>query len=211
VPVSADDAGVRRRLCLLLVRIRDVDAIARDRQPYDLVFLLNEFFAATGQAIEDNFGRIDRFLGDGVLAVFGEQRGLDSGCRDALLAARAIDLALDRVNEKLAAEIGRPVQACIGISAGDVVQGRIAIGRSSRVAVVGFGVDLPERLAEIAAQKGWQLAMSVDAAERAGVIDLGVLDRATLGADGDTASAVDLVGVTRGRDLAIEPIEPAAS
>ena len=124
---DGDEAGAQRPLCLLYLRMRDIDQIAKDRLAYDLLFILNEFFAAAGAAIDQNGGWVDKFLGDGLLAVFGQQRGLAQGARDALRAARAIDIALDRLNEKVAAEIGRPVQASIGVHAGGFVMGRIGL------------------------------------------------------------------------------------
>jgi len=208
---SAYDAGVRRPLCLLYVHLRELDAIARDRLPYDLVFLMNEFFGAVGQAVEGHSGRIDRFLGDGVLAVFGEQRGLEQACRDAIDAARALDLALDRVNEKVSAEIGRPIQASMGMHAGELVLGRVAFGQGARLAVIGVGADLPARLAASAEQKGWQLALSMGAARGAGLSDADADHRAVLAVTGE-AAAIELVGFARSRDIAAgTAAEPAAT
>jgi adenylate cyclase len=68
------------------------------------VFILNEFLTGIGGAVTEQHGRIDKFSSDSLLAVFGERDGLDAGCRQALRAARAIDLAMDRLNEKLAAD-----------------------------------------------------------------------------------------------------------
>ncbi len=209
---SAYDAGVRRPLCLLHVHLREFDAIARDRLPYDLVFLMNEFFGAVGQAVEDHSGRVDRFVGDGALAVFGEQRDLAQACRDAVDAARAIDLALDRVNEKVAAEIGRPMQASMGVHAGELVLGRVMLGQGARVAVIGVGADLPARLAVAAEQQGWQLALSMEAARGAGLSDADADHRMVLPAKGEADAAIELVGVVRCRDIAIgAAAEPAAT
>ena len=47
--------------------------------PYDVVFILNEFFGATGKAITQHGGTIDKFLGDGLLAVFGQRNGPEEG------------------------------------------------------------------------------------------------------------------------------------
>ena len=97
-----------------------------------MVFILNEFFAATGSAIHTQGGWIDKYLGDGLLAVFGQTHGVEVGCRQALRAARAIDLALDHVNAKLGAEIGRPLEVGMGIHAGPLLLGRIGYRRGGR-------------------------------------------------------------------------------
>jgi adenylate cyclase len=204
---DGDDAATQRPLCLLYLRLRDIDHIARDRLAYDLIFILNEFFAAAGAAIDQNHGWVDKFLGDGLLAVFGQQRGLEQGARDALRAARTIDLALDRFNEKVAAEIGRPVQVSIGVHAGSFVIGRVELGKTSVVSVVGLGADVAQRLAGFAETKGWQAALSFDAAKQAGVLDLG--ERQTLTAGANT---IDVIGIGRGRDIELtDPIEPASA
>jgi adenylate cyclase len=204
---GTDDAGVHKPLCLLYLRIKDIDEISRDRLPYDLLFILNEFFAAADTAIDKNHGFVDKFLGDGLLAVFGQQRGQEAGCRDALQAARAIDIALDRLNEKVAAEIGYPVAASIGLHAGAFVLGRVRLGKISVLSVVGPGTEVPRLLAGAAETNGWQMALSMEAARRAGVADLG--ERHALAISGSTPQSIDIIGVARARDIAVsEPTPP---
>jgi adenylate cyclase len=200
---TTDEAGSQRPLCLLHLRMCDVDSIAHDRLAYDLVFILNEFFAAAGAAIDQNFGWIDKFFGDGLTAVFGRERGIERGTKDALRAARAFDLALDRLNEKVAAEIGHPVQASIGIHSGSFVLGRIRLGNRSVVSVVGLGADIPRELAQLAQARGWQVALSADAAKQASVLDQGERQSVTLPAKGREALTIDMIGTVRGRDIEI--------
>jgi adenylate cyclase len=205
---SPDDAGVTKPLCLLYVRIRDIDEISRDRLPYDVMFILNEFFSAAGAAIDQNNGWVDKFLGDGVLAVFGQQRGLDRGCNDALQVARAIDVALDRLNEKVSAEIGRPIAISIGLHAGSFFLGRIGLGRTSVLSVVGPGAEMALQLADAAEDKGWQVAFSAEAAQRAGVASIGDRHSLAISGSGGKSQSVDVVGVVRARDIAVSQATP---
>jgi adenylate cyclase len=177
------------------------------------MFILNEFFAAAGAAIEQNFGWVEKFFGDGLLAVFGLKRGPQHGARDALRTARAIDLALDRLNEKVAAEIGRPVAVSIGIHTGSFVVGRIRLGSKSVVSVVGLGTDIAQQLAGLAETTGWQVALSTDAAKQAGALDLGERRNLTLMARSGEAGPIDVIGIVRGRDIevAVEPAVPGAA
>ena len=208
---EGDEAAAQRPLCLLYLHLRDIDQIAKDRLADDLLFILNEFFAAAGAAIDQNHGWVDKFFGDGLLAVFGQQRGLQQGAKDALHAAHAIDLALDRLNEKVAAELGRPVQVSIGLHAGSFVMGRIGLGKTSVVSVVGLGSDIAQQLAGLAETKRWQVALSSDAAKHAGVLDIGEHQTLALGATGGEARTIDVIGIARGRDIEIAgPIEPAS-
>jgi adenylate cyclase len=201
---ATDDAGVQRSLYLFHLQLRDLNEITRGRLPYDVVFILNEFFQAAGAAVEQNFGRVDRFLGDGLLAVFGEQRTPAEACKDALGAARAIDASLDRLNEKVAAEIGRKVAISIGIHAGTFVCGRIGIGKSSVVSVVGAGTDLPRRIAGLAEAMGWQIALSRAAAEHAMVRDFSVWRAAKLATGDGGSTPVDVVGCARAGDVQLQ-------
>ena len=132
-----DSAGVEKALAVMFLDLRDFTQLSQSRLPYDVVFILNEFFAATGSAIHTHGGWIDKFLGDGLLAVFGQRHGVEAGCRQALRAARAIDLALDHVNAKLGVEIGKPLRVGMGIHAGPMLLGRIGYGEAVDLTVVG--------------------------------------------------------------------------
>ncbi|MFC5324307.1 adenylate/guanylate cyclase domain-containing protein [Bradyrhizobium oligotrophicum] len=207
-----DAQGERRAVCLVHIRISAIATIVGDRLPSDVVFMMNEILGAIGAAVEGHAGRIDRFLGDGVLAVFGEQHGPDQGCREALQAIGAMDVAMDRVNEKIAAEIGRPVELAIGADIGEIVIGRLQMGRMVQVTVLGLLTERPARMAELAETKGWQLAISGDVARRAGSLDLDGAARETL-ADAEQGGDVDIIGVRRARDIAVDagatPVAPA--
>jgi adenylate cyclase len=205
---NPDDAGVTKALCLLHLQIKNMDGISRDRLPYDVMFILNEFFGAAGAAIDQNYGWIDKFFGDGLLAVFGQNRGHNRGCQDAVEAARAIDIALDRLNEKVAAEIGHPVIASIGLHAGSFLLGRIGLGKTSVLSVVGPGTEMALQLANAAEDKGWQLALSLEAAQCAGVAEVGERQLLTIsGRDGKPRS-IDVIGVARARDIATSQAQP---
>ena len=87
------DGGSRRggrrrrgeiRSAVMFVDMRGFTRLAHDRLPFDTVFILNQFFGAVGAAIIDNGGRIDKFMGDGLLAVFGQHMGVKVACRQAL-------------------------------------------------------------------------------------------------------------------------------
>src|SRR6185503_16324031 len=57
--------------------------ISENRLPYDVVFILNRLFAGVGEAIERHNGAIDKYLGDGLMAIFGARDGEAAGCRQA--------------------------------------------------------------------------------------------------------------------------------
>ena len=200
-PSDLDAAGSEKPLAIMMVDLRDYTRMAQGRLPYDVVYVLNEFFAAVGNAIITHGGTIDKFLGDGLLAFFGRERGVQAGCRDALCAARAIDLALDHVNAKLEAELGSPLRIAIGLHAGECIIGRIGFGPSREVTVIGNAVNVASRLEALAKAHGFQIVASKD------VID----NVAWPGNEAQTievevrgvVSKMQVIGIARGRDLPI--------
>jgi adenylate cyclase len=194
-----DAAGVEKPLAVMFLDLRDFTQLSRSRLAYDVVFILNEFFAAAGSAIQTHGGWIDKFLGDGLLAIFGQRHGVEAGCRQALRAARAIDLALDDVNAKLGTEVGRPLRVGMGLHAGPLLLGRIGFGDAVDLTVVGNAVNVASRLETVAKQKGFQIVMSSDVASYAGCLDDAgpVLIVDVRGVE----KPMEVVGVLRGRDL----------
>ena len=66
--------GGERYVAILFADIRGFTSISEGQLPYDVVFLLNRYFRATGQAVQAAGGRLDKFIGDGVMAIFGLDR-----------------------------------------------------------------------------------------------------------------------------------------
>jgi len=196
---EADGAGVEKSLAVMFVDLRDFTRFSEKRLPFDVVFVLNEFFAVIGAAIAEHDGWIDKYLGDGLLAVFGQRSGIEVGCRQALRTVRAIDLALDHFNAKLEAELGRPLHVGIGIDAGPLLLGRIGYGEAVDFTVIGNAVNVASRLEALSKEKGFQVMLSREVARQAGwepsaefTMQLSVRG---------VAEPVEAIGIARGRDL----------
>ena len=87
-------AGVDREAAVLFVDIRGFTRLSQAKLAYDVVHILNSFFAGVGQAIEAAGGRVDKYIGDGLMAVFEHPSGLPGAARAAVEAVVAIDDAL---------------------------------------------------------------------------------------------------------------------
>lgn len=191
--------GVEKELAVLFLDMRDFTRLAQSKLPYDVVYFLNEFFAAAGSAITLHEGWIDKFLGDGLLAVFGERHGVTVGCRQALRAARAIDLALDHINAKLESELGQPLKVGIGIDAGTLLMGRIGYGPDVDLTVIGGAVNVASRLETIAKNKGVQIVISREVAKQAGWAP--PADLVSTVAVRGVEVPLEVIAIGRGRDL----------
>ncbi len=196
---ASSGEGVERPVAILFLDVRGFTKLSQHRLPFDIVFLLNQFFASVGSAIRSEGGWIDKYMGDGLMAVFGHQTTIAEGCREALAAARAIDLALDDVNHRLSAEVAEGIRIGIGIHAGPVVIGRIGDSATAALTVVGSTVNEASRLEALTKDKDCQLIVSRTVAELAG-IDLPGAGRETVEVRG-SASKIDIVVIKSARDL----------
>jgi adenylate cyclase len=197
--IEAHSEGSERVMAVLFLDMRGFTRLTENKLPYDVVFILNEFFAATARSIRLHDGWVDKFLGDGLLAVFGQRVGAELGCRQALRAARAIDLSIDHLNAKLEPELGEPVQIGIGIHAGPLVVGRIGHGEAIDMTVIGRTVNAASRLEALTKERGCQIVLSREVALHAGwnaAPDPGgpVTVRGI-------STPIDPICVSRGRDL----------
>lgn len=206
---DAEQGGVERILVLMFLDVRNFTRHMEQKLPYDVVYILNEFFAATGRAITTNGGVIDKFLGDGLLAVFGRTNGPEAGCREALQAARAIDLALDHFNARLADELFEPMRVGVGIHAGPLLLGRIGWGDAIDMTVIGHTVNAASRLEALTKQKGCQLIISRDVADFAGWTDA-ARSGESIEVRG-VAKPIEIIAVARGRDLPPQILGPGWS
>src|SRR5439155_6099226 len=104
------EQGSEREIAIMFIDIRGFTALSEGRLPYDVVFMLNRYFAAMGLAVEAAGGHVDKFIGDGVMALFGIERGAQTACREALVAARLMGERLEELNRSLHSELDQPMR-----------------------------------------------------------------------------------------------------
>lgn len=204
---ESDSSGTEKPLAILTVNMREFNELTRTKLPYDVVFLLNQFFTAVGTAVRNQGGFIDKYIGDGMIAVFGQKQGVEAGCRQALRAIRAIDLALDHLNSVIGHELGRPVRIAAGLHAGHLILGRIGHGDIVDLTVVGPAIKIALQLEQVAKERDVQLVLSHDVARLAGWDPPNEVISAV--AVHGLEEPLEVVDVPRGRDLAVTILAPA--
>lgn len=161
--------GEEREICVLFADIRGFTQISERRLPYDVVYILNRFFAATGAAIERSGGIVNQFTGDGVMALFGVQGRPEAGARQSLDAARAMIRAIAALSADLEADLRTPMRIGIGIHCGPAVVGLMGHGAATYLTAVGDTVNTASRLQDQTKEFSCQLIISEPVAMRAGV------------------------------------------
>jgi adenylate cyclase len=160
--------GSEREIAILFADIRGFTAMSEDRLPYDVVFVLNRYFAAIGRAVEAAGGRVDKFIGDGVMALFGIERGARAGCKEALAAARLMSMQLPELNASLRAELDRPLRIGIGVHCGPTIVGEIGFGDAATITAIGDAVNTASRLESLTKSFACELVVSEETVLRAG-------------------------------------------
>ncbi|HVK93038.1 MAG TPA: adenylate/guanylate cyclase domain-containing protein, partial [Mycoplana sp.] len=125
LPVAIEPVrpGREEEIVVLFCDLRNFTVLSEARLPYDVVFLLNRYFAVVGQAVEQAGGRLDKFIGDGAMALFGLAGKRDDACRQALSAAAAIVRDIAQLDAELAPTFATRLHIAIGIHTGPSVVG----------------------------------------------------------------------------------------
>lgn len=172
---ASDPPSEMRTVCVLFLDIRGFTAMTRVRPAAETVALLNDFFAEMIDVVDRHHGIVNKFLGDGFLALFGAPLHDASAARNALAAGQEMLEAVDRWNA------ARPQQALrvgIGIHSGEAVTGTVGSPQRKEYTVIGDTVNLAARLEQLTKETGSRLLVSEAvrlAAAADGATDLGEL------------------------------------
>ena len=190
-------AGQERDIAILFADLRGFTRWSDGKLPFDVVYLLNRYFQAMGSAIENAGGRVDKFLGDGVMALFGLDSGSPRGCRQALTAAQGMAVELTHLNAGLGADLAEPLRMGIGIHVGPVIVGEMGHGTAKSLTAIGDPVNVASRLEGLSKEFAVQLVLSDDVARTADV-DLSAFERRRIDVRGkDQPVSVRLVPDSR--------------
>lgn len=138
--------GETREICVMFLDIRNFTAEARMRPPVDVVDFLNGAFAFMIEAVDRHHGIINKFLGDGFMAVFGAPIEDHEAVRHAVAAARDILAEIDRRGLEQAPW---PLRIGIGLHVGPAVTGTIGSPRRKEFTAIGDTVNLASRLEQL--------------------------------------------------------------
>ena len=152
-----DPPSEMRRVCVLFLDIRGFTAMSRVRAADATVALLNDFFAEMIEIVDQHNGIINKFLGDGFLALFGAPLEDPKAAVNALAAARGMLDAVDAWNK---ARPDSALRVGIGIHIGEAVTGTVGSPQRKEYTVIGDTVNLAARLEQLTKETGSRLLIS---------------------------------------------------
>ena len=152
-----DAKSEKREVCVLFLDIRDFTAFAEKRSPEEVVAFLNTVFEAAVEAVRDRHGIVNKFLGDGFMAVFGAPVAEGNPCLSAVQAALDI---LDRIGKL--AEDGRipPTRVGMAIHVGPALVGNIGSAQRKEYTVIGDVVNVASRIESLNKELGSRLLVT---------------------------------------------------
>jgi len=135
-----------RMLTMLNIDLREFSALSTNIGPKKTVAMLNHFFNIMGEIIFKHRGIVDKYLGDGFLAVFGAPVSSSYDADNAISAALEMQAAMTEVNEFSKSLIDMPLKMGISIHTGEAVVGNIGFEKKMDYSVIGDSVNIVFRL-----------------------------------------------------------------
>src|SRR5437764_171724 len=145
-PDSFKLGGVTQTITVLFADIRGFTRISEHALPEQIVQLLNRYFSAMTDIIFAHGGTLDKYLGDGLMALFGAPTVTPKDAANAMRAAVAMQRRMLSINDELRAEGFPEIGIGIGLHTGEVIVGYIGSERRSEYTAIGDAVNTSSRL-----------------------------------------------------------------
>jgi len=142
-------SGKRVEGSVLFADIKGFTHIAENIRPEELVAILNRYFTLITRACEINHGMVDKYMGDGVMLVFGAPEPDADHAFHAVACALLIQKLVAHENARREEQGKFPVQFRIGINTGSMLAGNMGSRERMEYTVVGDTVNLASRLCGI--------------------------------------------------------------
>lgn len=155
--LKPDLKSEKKHVCVMFLDIRNFTTFSEKRAPEEVFDYLESLFEFMIEIVNRHHGVVNKFLGDGFMAVFGAPLSHGADCLNAIAAAREI---LMRVNEEVTQGRILPTTVGIGLHFGEAVTGSIGSSLRREYAVIGDVVNLASRIEQLNKQFGSQILIS---------------------------------------------------
>ncbi len=137
----------KRNVVILMGDIRNFTSISEINEPEDVVNFLNTYFTTMVDVVKKYGGTVDKFVGDGIMVLFGAPISYNDNAKRAVQAAIEMYSQLDKIpTDNLKFPEGMKFDIGIGIHSGDVIVGHIGSVDKTNYTVIGDSVNISSRL-----------------------------------------------------------------
>jgi adenylate cyclase len=165
-PNSFRLGGVNQKITVLFADIRGFTSISEKENPEKVVSLLNKYFSVMTDIIFEHGGTLDKYIGDGMMAIFGAPTASEEDALNAVKAAVTMQKSLAQLNRELDSEGYGTISIGIGLHTGEATIGYIGSNRRSEYTAIGDTVNIASRLESCA--EGGQILMTDATASASG-------------------------------------------
>jgi adenylate cyclase len=142
--------GATQTITVLFADIRGFTAFAENQKPERVVSILNRYFSAMSEVIFAHQGTLDKYMGDGLMALFGAPTATPDDAKNAVTAAVAMQRRSAELLPEFAAEGFRDFAIGVGLHTGEATVGFIGSDRRSEYTAIGDTVNTAARLESVA-------------------------------------------------------------
>jgi adenylate cyclase len=158
---KSSTSGREENIAILFSDIRGFTSFSEKALAYDVIHILNRYFKRMGSAILTNEGYIDKYIGDGLMALFGIHKSSPlETCLSAINSALEMIKELDKLNEYLQAHFGLKFEIGIGIHYGSVILGEVGHPEKMQFTAIGDNVNTASRIESSTKKAGVRLLVS---------------------------------------------------
>ncbi len=162
--------GREQTVVILFADLRGSTRLGESKLPYDVLFILNQYFAELAAALRATGGHYAQFNGDGLMALYGLDGEVRQAARQALAGADQMLKRLEQLNRVLAAELSEPLRMGIGIHCGEAIVGTMGPPSAPILSAIGDNVNVAARLEALTKVYELPVVLSLDVVQATGVI-----------------------------------------
>ena len=167
--VIAGDAklvGERKTVTILFADLRGSTALADRIAPEQAVAVMNGYVRAFASCVLERGGILDKFTGDGIMAIFGAGGDVQRGVEDAVAAALDMRARVTRLSAERDAAGEPSLGYGVGMHCGDVVLGAVGLPERSDYTALGDTVNTASRMESLTKELGVDIVVSAEIARR---------------------------------------------
>lgn len=166
--LTPDKVAELAEICVLFSDVRDFTTLSEKMPPEIVTAVLQRYFDRMVRAVHKFNGTVDKFIGDGLMVLFGAPRKLDDPCGDAVQCALEMMAELDRLNEEFQREGLPTLTIGIGVNYGTVTVGNIGSTERHNYSAIGDAVNVAARVEGLTKELGRKIVITEAVVSRIG-------------------------------------------